>query len=207
MNAPQNIALTRLRDPTRGRISFKLPFPRSCAGPLYRVHYDQYEKLWTEGMMIYAGRCRTGYVTSCVVLRNKHSESIKLACVYGIDHCRGFVPFSSEFDKGSEPAEFQQYLRDLGMPDRNIKRTSSKDNSVIESFWRWLFETTIWIYKVEMNHLKYLALLDPYNPIHLACVWSSYAHDVQDSVDENVSDVFNHRKMYKYLLFVVFCSL
>ena len=82
------------------------------------------------------------------------------------------------------------------MSDSHIKKTTSKENSVIESFWRWLFETTIWIYKVEMNHLKFCALLDPYNPIHLACIWSSYAYDVQNSIDESVSDVFNHRKMY-----------
>ena len=198
LNHPLNKKLTQLRDPSNGRINMKLPFPTSSAGPAYRFHYDQYEKLWLFGIMIYAGRDGySRYVPSCNVLRNKHSSSILLSCLSGINHLCGLHPYSIMFDGGTEGAAFQQHFKEkVGCGDERVLKRTSKANNVIEGWWIMLFEGEIWLIRIEGFHLIFCNILNVNDPLHLSAFWAAYASDVQRRCDEYASTYSNDRLMY-----------
>ena len=164
----------------------------------YRFHYDQHEKLWLFGIMIYAGRDQySRYVTNCTVLRNKHSSSVKLACLSGIRHLNNFYPYSSQFDCGSEAASFQQHLKEvLECGDERIIKRKSIDNIVIEAWWRQLFEGVLWLFRIEGFHLIHCGILNVNNPQHLNSFWQAYAQYIQQSIDEFVSVSCNQHLVY-----------
>ena len=76
MNAPQNVDLTRARDPKQGQATIQVVRYMS-AGVLYMVHWDQNEKLWKYGFFIYGGADgASGQLLSMTLLRNKTPESL-----------------------------------------------------------------------------------------------------------------------------------
>lgn len=102
--------LVLLRNPKEadGQLTITGRMPIHAAGPNYRWHCDQYEKLWLAGFMIYGIRDRhSGYIVSCIVLRNKRPSSVLLTFLNGVYHLRGVPPFEAQFDGGTE-AKFCQ---------------------------------------------------------------------------------------------------
>eukprot|EP01084_Bolivina_argentea_P055363 101510_1 len=188
--------LVEIRNPRTGIRNINGPFPLLAAGPMWRVHYDQYEKLWPYGIMIYGGRGRfSRYIISCGVVRNKSASSILLIGKAGFEHMRGALPLTAQFDCGLEPADLQKFLMENIGPDC-IYQGECKQNTVIEGFWRILHHGCIWIFRLQLYHLQILLLLDIVNPLHLSCVWFTFAHDVQDKIDEYVS-TYNAKKIRK----------
>ncbi len=99
------------------------------AGPLARVHFDQYEKLWLYGFMIYAGRDNfSGHVISIIVLRNKFASSILRFGQIAFEHTRGCLPYESQFDRGTECAELKDFLFDYGYEKFFFFQCTSRKN-------------------------------------------------------------------------------
>ena len=127
--------LVSMRDPRNGRRSINGPFPLLAAGPYYRMHYDQYEKMWVKGFLIYAGRDRaSGYVPTCAIARNKKPSSILLIAQAGFEHMRGVIPFQAQFDCGTEAVDIHEFMWDH-IGEQSVYTGRSVRNVVIEGFW------------------------------------------------------------------------
>ncbi len=110
------------------------------AGPMYRMHFVQNEKVWPFALMIYAQRCRTaGYVPQVTVLRNKQPASILLSVLRGTEHLAGAISLQTMFDGGTEPKDVQQWYWDNIGPDSVYIETSQQTNC-IESLWKLLHD-------------------------------------------------------------------
>lgn len=170
------------------------------------MHYDQNEKLWMFGFFIYAGRDRESrYVPSCMILRNKTNESVSLACHYGVWHLRGFWSYTGQWDDGKEAKDFQNELKLHTGRDSSVKISKSTNNTVIESWWRQLFEGFTWYYRALFFYLIHCLVLDVHDPIHLAALWAAFIAEMQHGVDEHVSIYTNERTVYVYMLQCAVC--
>ena len=196
--------LTALRNPKDddGQLVIKGSMPITAAGPNYRWHCDQYEKLWLCGFMIYGIRDRhTGYVVSVVVLRNKKPASVLLAFLNGVHHNRGVAPYEAQFDCGSEATLCHKFMQKYGGAGINSVLTGPcKSNQVIELFWNIMHSMVIWIFRVEFAHLQTEWLLNICNTIQLSALWAAYAPAIQGSIDEFVCTWNNHSLLSIYAL-------
>ncbi len=192
--------LVSLRNPRNGVRNINGPFPLLSPGPYHRIHYDQYEKLWNYGIIIYAGRDRhSRYSPCCAAMRNKSASSVLLVCLSGVEHMWGIYPLTAQFDKGTEPADFQAALWENIGPN-SVYTGECKRNTPIEGWWRIYHDKVIWIFRLELYHLQTIQLLDNLNPMHLSVVWFTYSHIVQAETDEFVS-TYNAKKMYVQSLY------
>ncbi len=199
--------LVNARNPAQGAVGVRKK-PLLSAGPMYRMHFDQYEKLWAFGIMVYGQRDRTaGYIPQTTVLRNKKPSSILLSVLRGIEHLGGAISLESMFDKGKEAKEVHEfYWKHIG--SESVYTGTSQDNNVQELFWRLLHDHEVWIFRVELYHSVFLLLLDINNPLQISCVWSAFAHDVQWHFDYYISYGVNNSTMYgTTLLFVIVCYM
>ena len=189
-------ALVQLRNPkdADGQLTITGKMPISAAGPNYRWHCDQYEKLWLCGFMIYGIRDRhSGYVVSCLVLRNKRPASVLLTFLNGVYHVRGIPPFEAQFDGGTEAKYCQEWMWKFGGAGRNSVLTGPcKSNQVIELFWNLLHSQCIWIYRAEFAHLQIIWALNINNTIQLSALWAAYACCIQGDIDYQVSTYNAH---------------
>ena len=189
-----NPDLVNLRNPRTGQMKITGRMPISSAGPLYRVHWDQYEKMWICGFMCYAGRDRhSAYCPGAHVLRNKKTSSILLSFLSAVYHLRGIPPYQAQFDCGTEAKACQEWMYRYGGAGANSVLTGPcKANQVIELFWNPMHCKCIWIFRIEMAHLQNIWCLNICNTIQLSAMWASYAPAIQGEIDKFVSTYNDH---------------
>ena len=199
-----NPRLSKLRNPKDddGQMVITGRMPITAAGPNYRWHCDQYEKLWLCGFMIYGIRDRhAGYIVSIVVLRNKRPASVLLAFLNGVYHNRGIPPYESQFDCGTEATLCHEWMQRFGGAGINSVLTGPcKSNQVIELFWNIMHSMLIWIFRAEFAHLQNCWLLNICNTIQLSALWASHAPSIQGEIDHFVSTYNNHHQLCLYPL-------
>ena len=201
MNHPLNVNLTNLRNPRNGKQQVTVR-KFLTAGVFYQVGADQHEKLVRWGFMQYGWRCRTsGYVLEHTLLRNKSGPSVMLSGTKMVNHVRGFLSWTTRFDDGNEGADWQRWYKKKTGREESVIKGSSTDNCHIELWWNIWYQKYEWFYIIEFVYLEIHLLLDIDNPIHLACLWDSYAPLIQFDGDDLVSS-FNEKKMY-----VILCIL
>eukprot|EP01084_Bolivina_argentea_P263813 446659_1 len=188
--------LVDARNPAKGAHGIS-KLPLRTAGPLECIHFDQHEKIWKFGFMLYAERARaSGYMCQMTVLRNKTPESVFLSFLCGVQHRRGVVSLKAYFDCGTEGTRIHQfYYEHIG--SESVIKTTSKQNSPIELSWRLWHDKGEWIFRVEFYTLEMLLLLDVNDPLSISCVWSSYGFDVQWHADYHLSYAINNNKVRK----------
>ena len=197
------LALVDARNPGDAKRSVKWSLALTSAGPKYRWHLNQYEKLWNMEFWIYGIRHRhPKHILAYIALKNENQSSTFTCFDAALYHNRKIHPFETQFDARTEAVELQEFMWKFGgKGEDSVACGTSKQNAVVEVSWQEFHEKYIWPLRIEFAHLAMMWQTDCLNPVHLFVACAFYAPQIQGAMDRFAS-LKNKKDMS---LFVICC--
>ncbi|KAF4615590.1 hypothetical protein D9613_012906 [Agrocybe pediades] len=156
-------------------------------------HQDGNEKLRPWGFYVHG--CVDGHSRLIIYLKCSNSKKAKVVEGYFMAAVRIYGwPSRARGDFGTENNGIErQMVNHWGTTHRAYLRGRSIHNVRIERLWRDVRRDTLEFFRTLFLHLESIGLLDMENPIQRICLFLTYQHRIQISLDSTVASWNLHK--------------